>query len=43
MYVQGGGNRMIQKGAEPFFIPGGPHGVLLLHALAGDICYTARV
>ncbi len=26
---------MIQKGAEPFFIPGGPHGVLLLHGFTG--------
>ena len=27
---------MIQKGAEPFFFPGGPHGVLLLHGFTGS-------
>ena len=27
---------MIQKGAEPFFIPGGSHGVLLLHGFTGS-------
>ena len=26
---------MIIKGAEPFFLPGGPHGVLLIHGFTG--------
>lgn len=31
-----GGGIMIQKGAEPFFLRGGSHGVLLLHGFTGS-------